>query len=77
MTEQRLAGTDDIVPEFPDVQVYLADVADDDLELIYKVTQALADGGHLLAARAFAQVACTTETMADLMLLVRVTVSVI
>lgn len=75
-SSQHMIGSTHIEPECPEIVIHIGDLENDDLALINRVTQALATGGHLLMADAFAAVAVTTQTWDELMLLVRCTVSV-
>lgn len=78
MSGQQIWATEtDIEPEYPEIQVFVSDIPDDDLEIINRVAQALIDGGHLEVAQAFTAVAVTTETMPALMTLARCLVTVI
>lgn len=67
----------DIEPEYPDVQVYLDHLGQDDLAVIAAVTDALDRAGHPLVADAFPLAADGCHTWDALMRLIRCTVTVI
>lgn len=67
----------DIEPEYPDVQVFLDPLGEDDLAVITAVVDALDRAGHRLMAEAFSMAALGCPTWDDLMLLIRCTVTVL